>query len=1381
MKICLSCEGVTNTQAQRCGHCGAWLLPTDFVHYPVRLGETDSGNPLLGTVIDGKYRLQSVLGRGGLGTVFSAMHIGSLMTVALKLLHPRFTGRPEYRRALLPEARRAATVTHTRCARLLDVGEVEEGVAYLAMELAEGKTLEVLMRGGRMAPSHAVDILLQVAEALEAIHAAGLVHCDLSPRNVMVAQRGGQLHVKVLDFGIARSVTLAGGEPAPGSELTGFVNPAFSAPELLARGKVDPRADLYSLGTLAWLLLTGGMPIDDTDARRAALAVAAGELRPWPRVVGVPRVLQRLVQACMSRDPERRPASATAVRLQLEAVRNARRPKVAGTAVAAAAMVAVSFALGGESPSPPFLELETRSDVKLVDPTEAVGALPQALRSEQLAELSFLYGGFEATSLRAHVSQGGEVWRMPLRPVVDGEAGTLQLSMAQPQWREVVQYLANNSGKRPMDLSFVVPGAGSLGTARVRVDDTPPRLEAHLDELENGVIVGRSLLVWAASDEIGLASTFVEVVFADGSPGLEFPLRGPSDRFELGKAIGERVESVGTLGSGTLVVRARDPAGNESRLDPIAFEQADVGVPVVVEVTGPGGEGYVPWSGDQAMLRVKLSALEANCSLQVYGDDGALLKKLPLADGELIQTIVVPPPATNGGAGVLDLRVVDAFGNRSAKQCNLQWRDRTPRLELEPVRPGVCRVGRELVLAGAGRVVVASAGQNLAVVGGALELATAQGIRDAGAEFRSQAASDGTCRLEFGTLPPGSHLLRLEVQEREGLPGVMGPQEVAVRVLPEAIEVRIPSVRSRYLQGLVDADLLAARGAGYREGPGWLVNQAERPYLRGTLWVGADTRVSLPLPPRESPADPLLPEVTPVSGHNVLAIDLRDVLDRPVRLLAGDGVIEQVDHDGRALSVIADFWFNEDAPVQIGEELLGEHGQPARLQLRFPLPFLPHELGELQLQIAQSQIQAAELKATGGDACIVRFELPFEVWSIAAGLLGKSREDFAEQLESKFEVTVETPAGDYPLTLRVRTTRSTLRPVALADLGDVRGPLASIRLVPVLAPGGPFKEPVPEEAPPRAVFRPQTAVEVRNFSDILLQDREFCCGEARALMQQLDRAHRLGTPQRFVHDADPLKEARLSAENLLPARATTAPDDELLTGVDFFQAYTLCRLLGQAVADDPGLFRLPLGCELELAAFGSAPRRACNGVAAHEGAVDMRAFLAAAQILARGAAPTAADTRAAGDRILVTAYGVEFLGLDFGVREWVMDVPHVTGSEDLIAEWIADHSVHLAHVVAMAEGLWKPPSALIDPLRTMGVVRGLALGEREGLVRLDGTRLDPGTCSVVPETVPGVVRTEQLLRDGNDLLSQSDDPRLARTGFRVVAAAAALAGLRGRR
>ncbi|MFO0276235.1 MAG: protein kinase domain-containing protein, partial [Planctomycetota bacterium] len=178
MKICLSCEGVSDPPADRCGFCGARLHGRDAVHYPARRGEVDATNPLLGSVVDGKYRLLGVLGRGGLGTVFRAQHVGSLMRVALKLLHPRFAERPEYRRALVPEARRAATVANEHCARLLDVGEAEDGAAYLAMELVEGRTLDVLVRDQALAPAHAVAILAQVADAQAAIHAAGLVHCD---------------------------------------------------------------------------------------------------------------------------------------------------------------------------------------------------------------------------------------------------------------------------------------------------------------------------------------------------------------------------------------------------------------------------------------------------------------------------------------------------------------------------------------------------------------------------------------------------------------------------------------------------------------------------------------------------------------------------------------------------------------------------------------------------------------------------------------------------------------------------------------------------------------------------------------------------------------------------------------------------------------------------------------------------------------------------------------------------------------------------------------------------------------------------------------------------------------------------------------------------
>lgn len=280
-----------------------------------------------------------MLGRGGLGTVFRAQHIGSLMAVALKLLHPRFAARDEYRRSLLPEARRAATVAHQRCARLLDVGEAEDGQTYLAMELVEGRTLDGLWRSGPLAPAHAVAILLQVAEALVAIHAAELVHCDLSPRNVMVAADEGRLCVKVLDFGIARSMHLV--RPGPG-ELAGFVNPAFSAPELLAGQDVDPRADLFSLGTIGWLLITGSLPVDDPAPRGAA------GRRPWPGPAGVPRRLVRLLQDCLQHDPGRRPASAALVAGELAAIAAARRPFASRLAVTLAVLATgLSFVARG--------------------------------------------------------------------------------------------------------------------------------------------------------------------------------------------------------------------------------------------------------------------------------------------------------------------------------------------------------------------------------------------------------------------------------------------------------------------------------------------------------------------------------------------------------------------------------------------------------------------------------------------------------------------------------------------------------------------------------------------------------------------------------------------------------------------------------------------------------------------------------------------------------------------------------------------------------------------------------------------------------------------------------------------------------------------------
>ncbi len=529
----------------------------------------------------------------------------------------------------------------------------------------------------------------------------------------------------------------------------------------------------------------------------------------------------------------------------------------------------------------------------------------------------------------------------------------------------------------------------------------------------------------------------------------------------------------------------------------------------------------------------------------------------------------------------------------------------------------------------------------------------------------------------------------------------------------------------------------------------------------------------------------MLPVVVQVPGHNVFAVELTDVLGRPVRIVRGDDTGAPGSPEGRV--VVADFWWNEAGPELIGEEVLVEYGQPASFELRFPLPFQPAEAADLLLAIAQRDIPAASVTPVPPAASIVTFEVPFAEWSVAAQLADKTRDEYAAQIEKEVKAHVKTPAGgDHPLQLRLRTTRSTLRPVTLAELKELPPHLGAVRLLPVLAPSGPFAEPVPQAgpdappvAPPRASFRPQVPVAVRNMADQLLQDREFACGEARELVRTVAQVP-MRDRHRCVHFDDPLGSDRLTPANLLPAHVADASPDAVLTGVNFYQAYTLCRLLGVAVAGDVEAFRLPLGCEVEMAGFAGARFAACNAATAQGGAVAMARFLAAQAPLARGEPLTAAIERAAGD-VVPTAFDAEFVGLDFGVREWVFDLPSIPLADMLMREWIGDRADHLEQVEAMARGVADPMPDPVGPLRHLGVVRGLPLGQRSGLIAADGTPLAAETLDVVPASVPGVLRTEQLRRDGGDLLASAADPRLGAIGFRVVGIPAALAALRGRR
>jgi serine/threonine-protein kinase len=201
MKICLRCEGVTDSDRQRCSTCGIRLVHRDEVVFARRAGEEESMNPWLGAVIDGKYRILSVLGVGGMGTVFRAVHEVSHAPVALKLLHPRLASQPEYREVFIAEARKASLIRNERVARVQDVGQTAEGVVYIAMELVDGSTMhDLLANGGALGWRRTALLGRQVAEGLHAAHQSGVIHQDLSPKNIMVETRDGRETIKILDL-----------------------------------------------------------------------------------------------------------------------------------------------------------------------------------------------------------------------------------------------------------------------------------------------------------------------------------------------------------------------------------------------------------------------------------------------------------------------------------------------------------------------------------------------------------------------------------------------------------------------------------------------------------------------------------------------------------------------------------------------------------------------------------------------------------------------------------------------------------------------------------------------------------------------------------------------------------------------------------------------------------------------------------------------------------------------------------------------------------------------------------------------------------------------------------------------------------------------------
>jgi serine/threonine protein kinase len=272
-------------------------------------------DPVPGTVVDGKYRVEKILGEGGMGLVVSAVHLGLEQEVAIKFLLPEAMRNKVAVERFLREAKVAAKVRSEHVARVHDVGTLEEGgVPYIVMERLEGFDLGKLIdREGALPIEEACEIALQACEALGEVHAAGIVHRDLKPSNLFVTRKAdGSPSVKLLDFGISKLTSLGGDEPGIDPALTQTAtimgSPSYMSPEQLKSTKeVDQRADVWSLGAVLYEAITGKPAFRGESLPQVCAMIASEDpALPSTRRDGIPIELERTVLRCLEKDPDGR-------------------------------------------------------------------------------------------------------------------------------------------------------------------------------------------------------------------------------------------------------------------------------------------------------------------------------------------------------------------------------------------------------------------------------------------------------------------------------------------------------------------------------------------------------------------------------------------------------------------------------------------------------------------------------------------------------------------------------------------------------------------------------------------------------------------------------------------------------------------------------------------------------------------------------------------------------------------------------------------------------------------------------------------------------------------------------------------------------------------
>jgi serine/threonine-protein kinase len=264
-------------------------------------------DPLVGTVLDGRYEIQQRVGEGGMGVVYRARQLSIDRVIALKMLNAQMAQDPTWVQRFYNEAKACSRLQHPNTIRMFDFGQTSEGRLYMSMEFLDGMSLRAALQMGPLPPQRVVKILIQCCASLAEAHAIGIIHRDIKPDNVFILNMPGSPDfVKLLDFSVAK---LLEGDRLKTQAGVVFGTPQYMSPEQARALPLDARSDLYALGVLAYEMLAGTVPFHDDNPMTVIQMQMNAAVPPLPPTV--PFAMQQVVMRALEKDAARRYQSAS--------------------------------------------------------------------------------------------------------------------------------------------------------------------------------------------------------------------------------------------------------------------------------------------------------------------------------------------------------------------------------------------------------------------------------------------------------------------------------------------------------------------------------------------------------------------------------------------------------------------------------------------------------------------------------------------------------------------------------------------------------------------------------------------------------------------------------------------------------------------------------------------------------------------------------------------------------------------------------------------------------------------------------------------------------------------------------------------------------------